>query len=68
MTESVPETFPLPPRFTVRPLAWCEINVELDYLEGQAGPETAERFFDQLIGTFESPIPNAENWVSVRFP
>ena len=52
-TESVSATFPLPPRFTVRPLAWREINAQLDYLEEQAGLETAERFLDQLISSFE---------------
>ncbi len=41
------------PRFTVRPLAWREINVHLEYLEEQAGLETAERFLDQLISSFE---------------
>jgi toxin ParE1/3/4 len=41
------------PRFTVRPLAWREINAQLDYLEEQAGLETAERFLDQLMGSFE---------------
>lgn len=41
------------PRFTVRPLAWREINAQLDYLEDQAGLETAERFLDQLISSFE---------------
>ena len=40
----VQETFPLPARFTVRPLAWREINAQLDYFEEQAGLETAERF------------------------
>jgi toxin ParE1/3/4 len=52
-TEPVPETFPLPPHFTVRPLAWREINAQLDYFEEQAGLETAERFLDQLISSFE---------------
>jgi len=41
------------PRFTVRPLAWQEINAQLDYLEEQAGLETAERFLDQLMSNFE---------------
>ena len=41
------------PRFTVRPLAWREINTQIDYLEEQAGLETAERFLDQLIISFE---------------
>jgi len=42
------------PRFTVRPLAWREINAQLDYLEEQARLETAERFLDQLMSTFET--------------
>jgi toxin ParE1/3/4 len=42
------------PRFTVRPLAWREINAQLDYLEEEAGVETAERFLDQLIISFEA--------------
>jgi toxin ParE1/3/4 len=41
------------PRFTVRPLAWREINAQLDYLEEEAGLGTAERFLDQLIISFE---------------
>jgi toxin ParE1/3/4 len=41
------------PRFTVRPLAWREINEQLDYLEEQDGLETAERFLDLLISSFE---------------
>jgi toxin ParE1/3/4 len=41
------------PRFAVRPLAWREINAELDYLEEEAGLETAERFLDHLISSFE---------------
>jgi toxin ParE1/3/4 len=41
------------PRFSVRPFAWREINAELDYLEEQAGLETAERFLDNLISSFE---------------
>jgi toxin ParE1/3/4 len=40
------------PHFTLRPLAWREINAQLDYLEDQAGLETAERFLDQLLSTF----------------
>ena len=40
------------PYFTVRPLAWREINKELDYLEEQAGLDTAERFLDQLTQSF----------------
>jgi plasmid stabilization system protein ParE len=41
------------PRFTVRPLAWREINEQLDYLEEQDGLGTAERFLDLLISSFE---------------
>ena len=52
-TEPVSAAFPPPPRFTVRPLAWREINAQLDYLEKHAGLETAERFLDQLISSFE---------------
>ncbi|MEG9438733.1 type II toxin-antitoxin system RelE/ParE family toxin [Edaphobacter sp. HDX4] len=40
-------------RFTVRPYAWREINKQLDYLEEQAGLETAERFLDSLISSFK---------------
>jgi hypothetical protein len=40
--------------FTVRPLAWREINSHLDYLEEQAGLETAERFLDQLMSSFQT--------------
>jgi toxin ParE1/3/4 len=40
------------PLYTVRPLAWREINAQLDHLEEQAGLETAERFLDQLISSF----------------
>ena len=42
------------PHFTIRPLAWREINKQLDYLEEQAGLETAERFLDQLIRSFDT--------------
>jgi hypothetical protein len=42
------------PHFTIRPLAWREINKQLDYLEEQAGLETAERFLNQLIRSFDS--------------
>ncbi|MGC2661431.1 MAG: type II toxin-antitoxin system RelE/ParE family toxin [Bryobacteraceae bacterium] len=41
-------------QFTVRPLAWREINAQLDYLEQQAGLETAERFLDQLMTSFQA--------------
>jgi|SRR5271163_1078392 toxin ParE1/3/4 len=41
-------------RLTVRPLAWREINAHLDYLEEKAGIETAERFFDLLINSFQA--------------
>jgi DNA polymerase III delta prime subunit len=34
--------------FRVRPLTWREINSHLDYLEEEAGLETAERFLDQI--------------------
>jgi toxin ParE1/3/4 len=40
--------------FTVRPLAWREINTYLDYLEEQAGLDTAERFLDQLMISFQA--------------
>jgi toxin ParE1/3/4 len=36
------------PRVVIRPGAWRDINQQLDYLETQAGLETAERFLDQL--------------------
>lgn len=36
------------PRVHIRPGAWREINQQLDYLEEQAGLETAERFLSQL--------------------
>ena len=42
------------PHFTIRPLAWREINNQLDYLEEEAGLETAERFLDQLISSFNT--------------
>jgi plasmid stabilization system protein ParE len=42
------------PRITVRPLAWREINSQLDYGEEQAGLETDERFLDQLVSNFET--------------
>jgi len=42
------------PHFTIRPLAWHEINKQLDYLEEQAGREAAERFLDQLIRSFDT--------------
>jgi toxin ParE1/3/4 len=40
--------------FTVRPLAWREINRHLDYFEEQAGLKTAERFLDRLMGSFRA--------------
>ena len=40
--------------FRVRPLAWREINAQLDYLEEEAGLETAERFLDQLMSSFQA--------------
>jgi plasmid stabilization system protein ParE len=42
------------PYFTVRPLAWSEISAQLEYLEEEAGLETAECFLDQLISSFEA--------------
>jgi hypothetical protein len=33
------------PNFTVRPLAWSEVNAHVDYLEEHAGLLVAERFF-----------------------
>jgi toxin ParE1/3/4 len=42
------------PRFAVRPLAWREIQVQLDYLAEEAGLETAERFLDGLVSSFET--------------
>jgi toxin ParE1/3/4 len=39
--------------FRVRPLAWHEINAHLDYLEEEAGLETAERFLDELMSSFQ---------------
>jgi plasmid stabilization system protein ParE len=42
------------PPVTVRPLAWREINAQLNYLEEQAGLETAERFLDRLIASFDA--------------
>jgi toxin ParE1/3/4 len=42
------------PNFTVRPLAWREVNAHVDYLEEHAGPGVAERFFDQLILSFQA--------------
>jgi toxin ParE1/3/4 len=42
-----------PPRFTIRPLAWREINTHLDYLQERAGCETAERFLDQLLSSLD---------------
>ncbi len=36
----------------MRPLAWREINAQLDYLEEQSGVEVAERFLNQLLSTF----------------
>lgn len=39
------------PRVVVRPGGWREINQQLEYLEEQAGSETAERFLDQLMAS-----------------
>lgn len=41
-------------RHTVRPLAWREIGQHLDYLDMEAGSETAERFFTHLLTAFEA--------------
>jgi hypothetical protein len=49
------------PYFTVRPLAWREISAQLDYLEEEAGLETAERFLDQLIASFEA-LAFSQRW------
>ena len=40
-------------RYTIRPRAWREINSQIEYLEEHAGLETAERFLDSLIRTFQ---------------
>jgi toxin ParE1/3/4 len=40
------------PYFTVRPLAWSEINRQIDYFAERAGTDTAERFLDRLIDSF----------------
>jgi toxin ParE1/3/4 len=42
------------PHFTVRPLAWREINAQLDYLEERSGLEISERFLDRLMSSFEA--------------
>jgi toxin ParE1/3/4 len=42
------------PNFTVRPLAWSEVNAHVDYLEEHAGLLVAERFFEQLILSFKT--------------
>ena len=41
------------PHFRVLPLAWSEINKQVDYLEERAGLEVAERFLDRLMSSFE---------------
>ena len=58
------------PHSTIRPLAWREINKQLDYLEEQAGLETAERFLDQLIRSFDSltRMPKMGNLCGFRKP
>lgn len=38
---------------TIRPRAWREINFQIEYLEEHAGLETAERFLENLIRTFQ---------------
>lgn len=42
------------PRVIVRPGAWREINQQLEYLEEQAGLETAERFLNQLLANADA--------------
>ena len=42
------------PNFTIRPLAWSEINAQVDYFEDQAGLHIAESFLEQLILTFKA--------------
>jgi plasmid stabilization system protein ParE len=56
------------PHFTIRPLAWREINKQLDYLEEKAGLETAERFLEQLISSLDTLTRIAKNGRSLRFP
>jgi toxin ParE1/3/4 len=41
-------------RYTIRPRTWREIKAHVEYLEDHAGVETAERFIDCLISTFEN--------------
>ena len=55
------------PRFTIRPGAWREINDQLDYLEEQAGLETAERFLDQIMSRFEA-LSHMPKMGALRFP
>ena len=55
------------PRFTIRPDAWREINAQLDYLEEQAGLETAERFLDQIMSRFEA-LSHMPKIGALRFP
>ena len=52
-TEPVSATFPCRRTLRCAPLAWREINAQLDYFEEQVGLETAERFFDQMISSFD---------------
>lgn len=39
-------------RYTIRPLAWREIEEHLQYLENEAGIDIAEQFLTALITTF----------------
>ncbi len=41
-------------RYTIRPLAWREIDQHLDYLEAETGLDTAERFLSELLTSFEA--------------
>jgi toxin ParE1/3/4 len=42
------------PHFKVKPLAWREINAQVDYLEEHAGLEIAERFLGQPMFSFKA--------------
>lgn len=55
------------PRFTVRPLAWIEINADLDFLEGEAGVHVSERMLDGLMKSFEVLANNPEIGVRCGF-
>ncbi len=39
------------PKFAIRPLAWREINADLEYLEEHAGLKVAEDFLHQIIAS-----------------